>query len=327
MDNKAYFSYSQKNDDIIIDYSKQEGYLVINKNSSEPETYLMAANHNLTELITAYKVLKSDDKFNSDSLNTIVDKIIRIIETTNLINYSSFCVYLQVIGYSYSKYIEEKKFLDIEDKRELMKQLLDLYISNRHDIYLYHGYSDQILQVQSDAASSRRNGKTGIDKMEEIMKPLGFVKADKALDLEFRQYCYLLPDKGGKKVFDSFLKNKKIRFDFRETKDGKNPDLFFKVNNDYYILEHKLTNGGGGSQNAEINEIIQFVNYEEDNNNWHYISCLQGDYFKRLNANNNEPKAAKQYNNIMTALDNHPKNYFVNGKGFEKLIKDLTKKH
>lgn len=52
-------------------------------------------------------------------------------------------------------------------------------------------------------------------------------------------------------------------------------------------MEHKLTNGGGGSQNAEINEIIQFINYGEASNKVHYVSCLAGNFFKKLNKDNN----------------------------------------
>ena len=48
-----------------------------------------------------------------------------------------------------------------------------------------------------------------------------------------------------------------------------------------FILEHKLTNGEGGSQNQEINEIIAFITQKEDKNNIHYISCLQGDFITK----------------------------------------------
>lgn len=325
MDNKDYFKFSQTHDDNIIDFSHPEGFLVVNKDSSEPETELMEANHKLINLITTYQTLKTNDGYDENSLNITVDKIAKILETTNLINYSSFCVYLQVVGYSYSTYSSEKNGMSVSEKRELLKQLIDLYIDNRHNLYNFHGYSDQVLQVNSDAASSRRKGKTGIEKMEDILEPCGFVRAKNMLDLMSRKFCYILPDKGDINLFNRFLRENKINFEFRATRDNKNPDLFLKIKNDYYILEHKLTNGGGGSQNAEINEIIQFINYDEIFDNWHYVSCLQGNFFKKLNSSNNEPKAASQYRNVISNLNNHPKNYFLNGKGFEKFIKDLTK--
>lgn len=324
MDNKDYFKFSQQNDDDIVDFSRPEGVLVINRNASEPETALMIANHNLTELITTYKTIRNDKDFDPNYANKILDRIIHIIETTNLINYSAFCVYLQVVGYSFSSYNSEKNAMVQSEKRDLIRQLLDLYIDNRHDMYLYHGYSDQVLQVNSDAASSRRKGKTGIEKMEDILKPLGFVKAKTILELKGRRFCYLLPDKGDLDLFNRFLRENGIVFEFRKTRDNKNPDMFLKIKDDYYILEHKLTNGAGGSQNAEINEIIQFINYDEDKEHWHYISCLQGNFFKKLNSSNLEPKAASQYKNVINNLNDHKGNYFINGKGFEKLMHDLA---
>ena len=126
-------------------------------------------------------------------------------------------------------------------------------------------------------------------------------------------------------MFNRFLKENNIIFEFRKTRDNKNPDMLLKINDEYFIVEHKLTNGGGGSQNAEINEIIQFINYGEENKHWHYISCLQGNFFKKINAENQEPKAASQYKNIVNALNSYPQNYFINGKGFEKFINDFTK--
>lgn len=324
MDNKDYFKFSQAHDDDIVDFSKPSGVLVINRDAKEPETALMVANRNLIELITTYKTLRKDLFVDPNYVNRIVDRIIDIVENTNLINYSAFCVYLQVVGYSFSSYNSERNAMTQPEKRELFGQLLDLYIDNRHDIYLYHGYSDQVLQVNSDAASSRRKGKTGIEKMEDVLKPLGFVKAKTIFDLMYKRYCYILPDKGDLDLFNKFLRQNNIVFEFRRTRDNKNPDMFLKIKDDFYILEHKLTNGGGGSQNAEINEIIQFINYEENNDHWHYVSCLQGNFFKKLNSSNLEPKAASQYNNIINNLTNHKGNYFVNGKGFEKLVTDLS---
>ena len=121
MNNKVYFKYSQENDDVIFDFSKPEGVLVLNKNSYEDETALMIANHKLIELITTYKTIRNDSSFDEASKNSVIEKIIQIIENTNLINYSSFCVYLQVVGYSFSTYNSEKNSFNLTEKIELMK--------------------------------------------------------------------------------------------------------------------------------------------------------------------------------------------------------------
>lgn len=327
MNNKHYFEFSQKHTDDIIDFSKPKGILVINRNNNESETELMRQNHELIKLITTYETLEKDNDIKLEYLNIIIDKIINIIETTNLINYSPFCVYFQVVGYSFNAYKSEKNNMSLDDKRKLFRQLLNLYIDNRHDIYIFHGYSDNILQVNCDAASSRRKGKTGIEKVEEILNDLHFIKAETISNLYYAEYCYLLPDKGDIDLFNEFLKDNNIVFEFRKTRDNKNPDMLLKIKDNYYILEHKLTNGAGGSQNAELNEIIQFIKYSEKNHKWHYIACLQGDYFKKLNEHNDEPKIQAQYENILTNLEKNPSNYFVNGEGLKKLVTDLSTKN
>lgn len=325
IDNKKYFEYSQKHRDDVIDFSNPNGTLVISQDAKEKDTPLMKANCELIELITTYKTLKGirDD---DDHICEIIDRIIKIIETTKLINYSSFCVYFQVVGYSYDAYMHKKNKLSKDGKRKLFAEMIDLYIENRHDMYLLHGYSNQVLQVCSDSASSRRKGKVGIEMIEKILKKFDFQKIDAMSDFEHTKFAYILPDKGQKRLFDKYLEEKKIEFKFRNSRDSKSPDFLLKIDNKIFIMEHKMTNGSGGSQNAEINEIIQFIDYDEPNaKNVGYISCLAGNYLEKLNERQSEPKSKTQFENIVKNLEKHPKNFFVNSNGFTLLIDDLVK--
>ncbi|WP_029513170.1 hypothetical protein [Mycoplasmopsis primatum] len=325
MNNKEYFLYSQNNIDGAIDKFKQKGKLVISENANQEPTSLMKSNSQLVEFITTYKILSENSVKSDELINTIIDKIINIIETTDMINYSSFCTYWQVVGYSYSTFVDKKSKLTQNKKREIIRNLLDLYIKNRHNIYLYHGYSDQCLQVQSDAATSRRKGKTGIEMMETLLTKLNFIKTNTYADFHNSQFCYMLPDKDGINLFNEFLVKNNIQFTFRTSWDNKNPDMLIKIFNDYFIIEHKLTNGFGGAQNSEINEIIQFISHSENSNNLHYVSCLQGDYFQKLNNMEKcNPKVKTQYENIIKNLNKHRHNFFVNGVGFNKLILDFV---
>lgn len=316
MDNIELFELSRANSSLNFDFSNPRGVLVIPK-SKDQENELTKANHKIIDYITTYKVIK--DKPEAEELKkNIIGEIIRIIETTDHINYSSFCIYFQVLKYSYSAFMGTNTLTD-DDKYELIKNTVELYIENRHDIYMSHGYSDQVLQVQSDAASSRRNGVTGTNSLSTIMESKGFSRAKSYVDI-LGNYAYILPDKGDKSLLDEILSQNSIDFEFQKTRDNKNPDLAFVLDDDIFILEHKLTNGGGGSQNMEINEIISFIGYSENNKKVHYISCLQGDYLNKLNEENGEPKAAAQYQNIMNNLSNNKSNYFVNEFGLSELI-------
>ena len=322
--NLDYFNFSQKNIDEFIDLSNPEGVLVVSRSKDEKPTNLMVANDKLIDFITTYETLKANriGNYKNLCLQTL-DHIIDLIENTPNINYSSFCAYFQVVGFSYGAYMGSKSKMSIDEKRELFQNLIDLYIKYRHKTYKYLGYSNQILQVNSDLSSSRRKGKTGIEKIENIIVPLGFSHFRTIQDFYKSNLGYLLPDKGDKNLFETILKILNISFDFRKSRQNKNPDMFIKIGKDIFILEHKLTSGSGGAQNAEINEIIQFINFGEHNPHLHYISCLQGDFFSKLKSANQEPKSKTQYNDIIKALTAYERNFFVNGNGFEKLINDF----
>ena len=318
--NLYYFQYSINNQDTIIDFSNPNGCVVIANSKQDTQTELQLKNQELIDNITTYKTLVKNNCSEEDILK-IIKNIINIIDNTKLINYSSFCVYFQVLKFSYGSF---KQIHDIDEKINIIKTILDYYINNRHTTYLSYGYSDQTLQVMSDNASSRRNSKTGIKKIEEIILPLNFIKPSNINEFKHIDKCYILPDKGDKILFNRILSEYKIDFKFHKSRDNKYPDMLFKCKNQIFILEHKLTNGAGGSQNAEINEIISFIGEEETNPNVSYISCLQGDYMRQLNPNTTQPKVKTQYNNIEKNLKTHTSNYFVNGNGLNQLITDIN---
>lgn len=323
MNNIFYFNYSLGNKDNLINNNEPSGFLVISKNKSENATPLMKANDLLTKLIISYNVVKDIDK---QTAYKIIDQINDLIITTKQINYSAFCAYFQVINFSYSAFISQFHVLNKNERRELMKKILDLYIENRHGMYEYHGYSNQALQVSADLSISRRKGVYGINNLKSILDSNNFVHAYTKEAFNNNNLCYLFPDKGDKKLFNEILTLNNIKFTFRETRDNKNPDVLIKINDHIFIIEHKLTNGKGGSQNAEINELVQFINYNEESSKQHYVSCLQGDYFQKLSSAVKEPKIKAQYNNILLNLDKCPNNFFVNGEGFKKIIQDYTSK-
>ncbi|WP_338822759.1 hypothetical protein [Mycoplasmopsis felifaucium] len=206
MNNRWYFDFSLKNCDQLFDIENPQGVLVITENKFLNSTELMKANHKLIEYISTYKTLSLDPSIEINVIEKIIDKIIDLIENTPMINYSAFCAYLQVLGYSYNTYMNEKSNMNLLDKRNIIKKFVDYYIANRHNLYLSHGYSDLILQVNSDMASSRRKGKIGIEKVESFLLSLNFQKADSIQALMSTGLCYILPDKGQIDIFNDFFR-------------------------------------------------------------------------------------------------------------------------
>ena len=117
MDNIELFNYSVENDDEILNFLSPEGVIVINKNETEEPTELIVANKKLIEYITTYKILseKKDESSNIAKVGIVRD-IIDLIENVDLINYTAFCVYFQVLSYSYNSYMKQCKKMSEEEK-------------------------------------------------------------------------------------------------------------------------------------------------------------------------------------------------------------------
>jgi hypothetical protein len=319
--NLEYFEYSISHHDGIIDASHPEGCVVASEDG-DWATQLMADAKTLSEYITSYKV--SLDIGNDRMGGLMIDRIFDILNESKSISYTPFCNYFQVLGYSYSAF--RSSGASANDKKALLKDILKYYIENRYDIYDARDLK-ACLQVNADLSSSRRKGNAGINQLLGIVNGFdgrSFIHARAINSFTGNACSYMLPDKGDNRPFDAFLDGNDIEFAFRQSRDGKNPDMFLRIYDDYFIIEHKLTNGGGGLQNAEINEIINFIGYDECATplSVHYASCLAGDYITAWNDEHIANRQSTQYGNIMTNLRRYGKNYFVNNRGMRELIKD-----
>ena len=192
MNNLDYFELSRVNSKVNIDFSNPRGKIII-PDSKEELNKLTKANKKLLDNIIAYRVLSKNDFFDEVALNKIIEDIVSIVENTNHINYSGFCVYFQVLKYSYDRFMKQRN-LTHRDKIILMRQIVDSYIENRHDMYNSHGYTDQVLQVMCDASSSRRNGSTGASSLGAIMKDNSIIKTSTS-DFMTGENAYFIPDK------------------------------------------------------------------------------------------------------------------------------------
>ncbi len=311
--NYFYFKYSSQNPEMIIDPFYEKGLLVIPQNKNETNE-LVVSNNNLIELITAFKV----NKLANQNVDFIINKICEILDTTENINFSSFCQYFMVHNMSFSVY----KKLETENKKTFIEQIILKYLKERHEIYLNHGYSNIVLQVMSDNYSHKRNGKTGINKIENLLAN----KISKIYDISEieRNDIYFLPDKGDKILFEKFLEKYQIKMQSRQNDQEKYPDIVFKHNNHFFIGELKTMKESGGGQNKQMTEIISFIKNNEENDNIHYFAFIDGIYPNEL-FKSNQKKILIQRENLITALNQNSKNYFVNTAGMKLLINDIFK--
>lgn len=323
MKNLDALELSVANSKMNFDFSNPMGTLVIPKEKGK-DNRLTAANKKVLELITTYKTVKDDSDVPEEYKEKIIYSIMEILDTVDNINYSSFCIYFQVLRFSHDSFenARKKKLLTNSERAELLKNAVELYIENRHDIYSSHGYSDMALQVRCDCGSSRRSRSIGSNSLKNIMDNFN-INQVYSYDDFMKGNSFFFPEDLKNLLIEVIEKNS-IDFKFRETHDGKYPDLMFKIGNQFYILEHKLATGRGGAQNSEINEIITFIGQEESNINVHYISCLQGDMLNTIFDSNPDPKTKTQHDNIINHLKDNSNNYFLNEFGLNELLKILV---
>lgn len=302
---------------------KPEGTIIIKQEGNNKELELETKNKELLELITTYKILKKQN--NSLITNEIIEKIINIIKHTKNINFSPFCVYFQVLNYSYFSFLNDLKN-NFELAKNTLEKILNLYIRNRHNLYMWNGYTSSMLQVVCDNFAVKRKSIMGINMIIDQLNEVKIKKIDSYEEVKLFNSWYILPDKGDKNLFLKLKNDLELEIDSYSKNQNKLPDLFIKVNNEYFILESKIINNFGGSQNHSISEIINFINQKEKNDHIHYISCLDGNYFdnykKDENSNN---KQNNQVKNIIENLNKFVNNYFIKHNLFKKIIDKYNK--
>ncbi|PIR12816.1 hypothetical protein COV49_04230 [Candidatus Falkowbacteria bacterium CG11_big_fil_rev_8_21_14_0_20_39_10] len=319
IDNLKLFEYSLNNPEPIIDeFYLKSGDLIISKNPQKP-TNLMLQNVDLLESISAYSFARKTKS--SATARKALKKILKIIKNKN-INYSEFVSFWSVVDISYSIFCK----MSGREQLKILKNITEKYIDLRHGLYSTYGYTPTTLQASKDAKAHKESGNLGIYKVSKMLDSKGFKKANNALIKKFisGEKKYIESDKKGKKLFKDLLKYYNIDFKWSSKKENKMPDFLIRHKDDIYIIEHKHMKEGGGGQDKQINEIISFIGYSENNKKIHYISFLDGIYFNLFaNKTLNKGKILNQIINIENNLKNNKQNYFVNTAGFKELLKNL----
>jgi hypothetical protein len=315
MDNIKLFEYSLENENKLLENAvKKEDVVITSKAKDKNE--LMIKNERMINLITSYKTLK--DKLSPKQEGDIIAELDSLLFNKEKMNYSAFSQYFMVWDLSYSLLSSR----GLEERKKLLKELLNKYIKDRHSMYLEHGYSNMVLQVISDNYSHKRKGMTGIVKLEAMLKIAKIPKYDTTQNIANDTF-YLLPDKEGKKGFMHILNSKKIALKWSKDKQGKMPDAYIQNKKKIYIVEHKYKKEGGGGQNSQIVELVDFI--KNSDTEISYVSFMDGVLFNALsnhNINNNKILTTKR--DIIKHLTKNSNNYFLNAAGFKVLLETIT---
>lgn len=89
------------------------------------------------------------------------------------------------------------------------------------------------------------------------------------------------------------------------------------------MIEAKHIKESGGSQDKQLNELIAYISYQEQQNSpVRYVAFLDGFYFHLMASATQGTKPYRQRRDIENALKQNPRNYFVNTRGLRELLSD-----
>lgn len=319
MNNLEFFNICKQYPEPLFDPYYAKSCLVIPQNAEE-ENRLTRNSNKLLAYVTTFCVLRFEQQkdLSDDAVRRVVDSVIDILDTTENINYTPFSQFFMVYNASYSLYME----LTREEKCAFIYEMLERYGTERHGMYLSHGYSNIVMQVMSDNYSHKRKSKAGIEKVIDLLSPYTMRRISQYSDIADADDIYFLPDKGDSLFFERFLRDYRIAMQSRNIEQNKMPDLVFKHAGHFYICELKSMKGKGGGQNKQIVEVAYFIRFSEEDERIHYITFLDSQYANEL-MNGMTPKLVSQRHDIERALQENPGNYFVNTAGFQKLLEQI----
>ncbi|MDO8451307.1 MAG: hypothetical protein Q7S76_00375 [bacterium] len=321
MNNTELFDYSLQNPESLVDDFYIKGRDLIISNSPDEPNQLMRINRELLDNITAYRVATDHD---NGEMRAATLRTVQSLMRNNGLNFSEFASFWAVVDVSYSLYMA----LPDTEQLEFLESVIKKYLEMRHEIYLRQGYSSTTLQVGKDAKAHKSNGSLGSAKVATILSENGYTQLT-SLTLESLRNSdkiFLFSDKNGKKLFKEILNDLNIEFLWSVGRQNKMPDVLFKNGNDIFIIEHKHMKEGGGGQDKQVAEIVDFISHSELNASSiiHYVTFLDGLYFNLLaHQAGAGGKLATQIANTRSNLATNQGNYFVNTAGFRELLKQM----
>ena len=238
-------------------------------------------------------------------------------------NHSELASFLAVLDLSFSMFAR----LTADAKRNLLRTVIPAFIAERHRTFLAYGYSPVSLQSKADSFSHKRSGQSGTEKISDILRRLGIPSVADATVKGFQSMKtgFARPDAQDASLFDDVKAALGLKFSWGRQHAGKYPDFCIKAHRWIAIGEHKHIKESGGGQDKQLLELIAMIDQDESTSKHVlYVSFLDGAYFSSIFAAETTGKIKNQRDMILRALDRHPRSFFVNAHGFERLLAQLT---
>ncbi len=302
--NLDYFKISKK-----FSEPKLDKFYIFDYKDKNINIYIQEIKKLKEKLITLKTLIsdKKDKKIIEDYLLEI-QKILK--EKKDFVNVSEFISFVNAC---------DNTLESVQKDIDLLEKILKLYFEKR---ILNEKVPEEWVQSNIDSHSSRKKGSAGENKLISILKKKNFILVDNWKDFEKEKFCVA---KFSKKKDGFNLKKirEKLKIQIKTKKQGKMLDLLIKANDNIFILEAKHLKISGGAQDKQMAELIEILKLEEKQKNIFYISFLDGVYSNLLLSDKKKSKKIEtQREEIEKSLKNG-KNFWLNTKGFERLINDL----
>lgn len=310
-DNFFYWQISLENPEPV-----QDKYYIFDELIIEDKDLIRKVER-LRELIISYCVLLEKK---SKVIEDIFKEIYSIIISIDKIQYHEFIAFWKVLDLSYSV------FKKLPNKKDILKEILIEYCRRRRRHYDRIGYSNVTVQALYDVGTSRKKGSAANYKIIDMIKTNfhNSIHAKNFHELKSNNIAYCLPDRGDKTLFEVFCKKYNIKYEFGKQHQGKVLDFVLKIGKNIFLIEAKHMKEGGGAQNKQIVEIIDFIKYQEASDNIHYVTFLDGVYFNKFSKTYiQSSKIKRQKDDIIKNLERNKNNFFVNTIGLKSLFQDL----
>lgn len=208
----------------------------------------------------------------------------------------------------------------IQKDYKSFKKITNLYIAKRE---LNDKVPENWVQAIMDSNSSRKKGELGERKLIRILSEYGFREVENWNDFNKTKKCVA---RFSKDTFSNERVKEELQIKLKTKKQNKMLDLVIKNNNEFFILEAKHLNVGGGEQDKQVSELIELLSLKEGKENIHYISFLDGTYSNSLlgEINKGSKKKIKQRKEIEQYLKKNPSNFWMNTAGFEEFVSGIA---
>ena len=316
MDNLDLFKECLQNPEPLVDPCYCNDTLIISKNSTEDLTEIMKVNAQIIDRITTIGCLLEDNPEADISTHVkVVEKLLKT-EFSNFIEFTSFFPAMDVSFSIYKKLSSDKRI-------EFLSTIIKKYINKRHFTYKSHGYSPVSIQVRKDFEKHKTGGGAANTKYSKILLSNGFSEAKNHADFfDDTGNLFVSMDKGNvaKPVIQQ-LKCQGLKFEWQANHSNKDADMIIKASGKFYICEFKHMKEGGGGQDKQVIELIDFIEQTESINvNVSYVSLMDGIYFDHFKEPKERSKDRKHLERITETLGKTKTNYFINTYGFRTLF-------